>query len=85
MRAFVRRTKQHLIPLLAQSIRKAHRIAVAMEAKRFSEHNRRTYYYGISFSHRDIWFVLSVVLFIFLPVWTANWYPYSSIIDVRFI
>lgn len=52
--AFVRRVKAYSIPLLAQSIRKAQRIAVAMEAKRFSQVQKRTYYYVIGFSRWDI-------------------------------
>ncbi|HEY1213413.1 MAG TPA: energy-coupling factor transporter transmembrane component T, partial [Bryobacteraceae bacterium] len=42
--------RMYAIPLLAQSIRRAHRTAVAMEAKRFSMQKQRTYYYRITYS-----------------------------------
>ncbi|WP_211746919.1 energy-coupling factor transporter transmembrane component T [Paenibacillus sp. Marseille-Q4541] len=50
--------KQYAIPLLAQSIRKAQRIAVAMEAKGFQSENKRTFFYQIGYSHRDLWFAI---------------------------
>lgn len=50
--------KSYAIPLLAQSIRRAQRIAVAMEAKGFQSENKRTYYYHISYSGSDFWFVV---------------------------
>ena len=49
--------KVYTIPLLSGSIRRAHRIAVAMEAKRFSGKESRTYYYDIGFSGNDVLFL----------------------------
>lgn len=46
------RMKLYIIPLLAQSIRRAHRIAVSMEAKQFQE--KRTYYYVTRYSVNDV-------------------------------
>ena len=54
--------KVYTIPLLSGSIRRAHRIAVAMEAKRFSGHVKRTYYYEIGFSGNDFVFLAYMVL-----------------------
>lgn len=54
--------KVYTIPLLSGSIRRAHRIAVAMEAKRFSGKESRTYYYDIGFSGNDILFFGYMVL-----------------------
>lgn len=48
--------KSYSIPLLSQGIRRAHRIAVAMEAKRFSD-SSRTYYYEIGLTKIDMLFV----------------------------
>ena len=50
--------KSYAIPLLAQSIRRAQRIAVAMEAKGFQSENKRTYYYRIGYSNSDVWFIV---------------------------
>lgn len=57
--------KLYAIPLLAQSIRRAQRIAVAMEAKGFQSENKRTYYYPISYSGSDFWFVVYFIGAIF--------------------
>jgi len=54
--------KVYTIPLLSGSIRRAHRIAVAMEAKRFSGKEGRTYYYDIGFSGNDILFIAYMAL-----------------------
>lgn len=54
--------KVYTIPLLSGSIRRAHRIAVAMEAKRFSGNVKRTYYYEIGYSSNDILFLAYMLL-----------------------
>lgn len=54
--------KAYSIPMLSGSIRRAHRIAVAMEAKRFSDTRNRTYYYEMGFSKLDIVFILYFVI-----------------------
>lgn len=54
--------KRYAVPLLSQSIRRAQRIAVAMEAKRFSNDSNRTYYYEIGFSKYDVLFVTVIAL-----------------------
>ncbi|NEU30532.1 energy-coupling factor transporter transmembrane protein EcfT [bacterium LRH843] len=53
------------VPLFAQSIRRAQRVAVAMEAKRFQMGAVRTYYYPMAYSKMDIVFaVVFLTLFI---------------------
>lgn len=52
------RLKLYSVPLFAQSIRKAQRIAIAMEAKQFRMGRQRTYYYITSYSRTDIYFLL---------------------------
>ncbi|TBL81784.1 energy-coupling factor transporter transmembrane component T family protein [Paenibacillus thalictri] len=52
------RLRRYAVPLLAQSIRRAQRIAVAMEAKRFSSAKERTYYYELGFSASDVFYAL---------------------------
>lgn len=74
---------RYAIPLLAQSIRRAHRIAVAMEAKRFAGNAKRTYYYSIDFSYRDtIFIVYGVAVFVIALLAGTHW-PYTDVTDVR--
>lgn len=72
------------VPLLAQSIRRAQRIAVAMEAKRFSSGRGRTYYYEIGFSGYDGLYALFWALAIVAAVYLGNHFPFISISDVRY-
>ncbi|SFL86631.1 energy-coupling factor transport system permease protein [Gracilibacillus orientalis] len=58
--------KLYAIPLLAQSIRRAHRIAVAMEAKKFSKDSQRTYYYHLRYTNKDVLFSIFLVVWLFL-------------------
>lgn len=76
--------KMYAVPLLAQSIRRAQRIAVAMEARRFNTQSQRTYYYKTGFSGAD---GLMVVCWIgiFTVAWWIGWhYPVVESTDVRF-
>ncbi|WP_438318147.1 energy-coupling factor transporter transmembrane component T family protein [Sporosarcina sp. FA9] len=52
------RLKMFTVPLFAQSIRRAQRVAVAMEAKRFQMSARRTYFYPTKYSKLDAVFIL---------------------------
>ena len=47
------RFRDFSVPLISQSIRRAQRIAVAMEAKSFQMSAKRTYYYPATFSALD--------------------------------
>ncbi|MCF6139239.1 energy-coupling factor transporter transmembrane component T family protein [Pseudalkalibacillus berkeleyi] len=76
--------KSYSIPLLSQSIRRAHRIAVAMEAKRFTGEGKRTYYYRIGFSTNDGVFVFLLVAMILLSYYTAEVWPMFPVEDVRY-
>lgn len=74
----------YAIPLLAQSIRRAQRIAVAMEARRFNNSKNRTYYYRLGFSYTDGLMVVCWIS-IFTGAWLiGSWWPMFSITDVRF-
>jgi energy-coupling factor transport system permease protein len=59
-RGVFQRLKLYGVPLFAQSIRRAQRIAVAMEAKQFRMNQKRTYYYQTDFSKTDIGFLAYV-------------------------
>ncbi|WP_166001415.1 energy-coupling factor transporter transmembrane component T [Bacillus sp. Cs-700] len=72
----------YAVPLLSQSIRRAHRIAVAMEAKQFNN-KERTYYYKQTFSKVDIYFVLYIIAGFCLSYWIGYTFPYFEITDVR--
>ncbi|MFQ3544215.1 energy-coupling factor transporter transmembrane component T [Halobacillus rhizosphaerae] len=82
-RGFYEKLKSYAIPLLSQSIRRAYRIAVAMEAKRFSNQGQRTYFYRIGFSKFDILFLFYFLSVIVVANFTALHFPYFSIKDVR--
>ena len=81
---FYKKIKAYSIPLLSQSIRRAYRIAVAMEAKRFTNHGNRTYFYRLGFSKFDVIFLCYLLVIIPLSYVTATHFPYFSITDVRF-
>ncbi|WP_449539272.1 energy-coupling factor transporter transmembrane component T family protein [Ferdinandcohnia sp. Marseille-Q9671] len=75
-RSLFLKLKAYSIPLLSQSIRRAHRIAIAMEAKRFSNHSKRTFYYEFTFSKHDIHFILYFVLLLGIGYLTSLFFPY---------
>ncbi|WLR43066.1 energy-coupling factor transporter transmembrane component T [Bacillus carboniphilus] len=83
IKGFYEKLKAFSIPMLSQSIRRAHRIAVAMEAKRFSQVKERTYYYKISFSKYDVVFVFYFVVMVSLAYMSSQQFPYFDILDVR--
>ncbi|MCS7458897.1 energy-coupling factor transporter transmembrane protein EcfT [Paenibacillus doosanensis] len=74
----------YAIPLLAQSIRRAQRIAVAMEAKRFSSARARTYYYRIGFSLRDAYLLLYLTAAVLAALYIGQHFPYFHVGDVRY-
>lgn len=63
--------KAYSIPLLSQSIRRAHRIAVAMEAKRFSNQKKRTFYYEMTLSKYDMIFIFYFVIMLSLGYYVS--------------
>ncbi|MCW9706959.1 energy-coupling factor transporter transmembrane component T family protein [Fodinibius salsisoli] len=83
-RGLVQRMKMYAIPLLAQSIRRAQRIAVSMEARQFNRQGDRTYYYQTGFSGMDALMLFSWIG-IFTIAWWIGWhFPFVEITDVRF-
>ncbi|MEI7026608.1 energy-coupling factor transporter transmembrane component T family protein [Paenibacillus sp. y28] len=71
------------VPLLAQSIRRAQRMAVAMEAKRFSKSSKRTYYYKVGFSAADLVLVLYFLIALTAAHMAGLFFPYIDSLDVR--
>ncbi|MFC4404429.1 energy-coupling factor transporter transmembrane component T family protein [Gracilibacillus xinjiangensis] len=56
------RIKYYAVPILAQSIRRAHRISTAMEAKSFNGDVKRTYFYQIGYGRYDLYFCLLLII-----------------------
>jgi len=81
--AVYRKLRFYAIPLLAQSIRRAQRIAVAMEAKRFVSNRERTYYYIIGYSWRDALYIAVLIGSFACAWWIGTGWPYFDITDVR--
>jgi energy-coupling factor transport system permease protein len=81
--AIFAKMKSYTIPLLSQSIRRAHRIAVAMEAKGFSDSKKRTYYYEVGYSKYDLLFILYFVILLFVGYLIAINLPYLPATDIR--
>jgi energy-coupling factor transport system permease protein len=76
--------KRYAIPLLAQSIRRAQRMAVAMEAKGFKEGGSRTFYVQIGYSQADVWFVGYFIIMLTAAYILGITFPYNSmLVDVR--
>lgn len=65
-RAVYDRMKLYIIPLLAQSIRRAHTIAIAMQAKQFGQ--TRSYYYKTPIRRIDGLLILYVLISIVLSI-----------------
>ncbi|QTN00645.1 energy-coupling factor transporter transmembrane protein EcfT [Sediminibacillus dalangtanensis] len=81
---FIEKFRLYSIPLLSQSIRRAHRLAVAMEAKSFQGSANRTFYYKMGFSWLDTIFLLYFIIFISASYLLAIYFPYFPAADVRF-
>ncbi|OXM87320.1 energy-coupling factor transporter transmembrane component T family protein [Paenibacillus rigui] len=84
LRGFYETLRLYSVPLLAQSIRRAQRIAVAMEAKRFSMARARTYYYRIGFSAGDAFLLLYLTGMLAAALYAGLHFPYFHIGDVRY-
>ncbi|MED4609562.1 energy-coupling factor transporter transmembrane component T family protein [Paenibacillus validus] len=83
LRGVLDSVKRYAIPLLAQSIRRAQRIAVAMEAKRFSGSGARTFYYRIGWSGNDAALVALMACIWCAALVFATQLPHFSMTDVR--
>lgn len=86
VRGMVHRAGMYAVPLLAQSIRRAHRVAAAMEAKKFNGEagKHRTYYYVSRFTVFDVLIVLLLAGAACGAYVIAIRYPWFGIGDVRF-
>lgn len=62
--ARIQHVRRYLIPLLANAIRKAERVAIAMESKGFTGSSDRSHYYKLTVKRRD-WIFFSSFLLVF--------------------
>lgn len=84
LRGWIQRLHHYAVPMLARSIRRAQRIAVAMEAKRFSMKQRaRTYYYPTSLSQWDVRLIILLSALIAAAYMASLWMPMLGVGDVR--
>ncbi|WP_137789464.1 energy-coupling factor transporter transmembrane component T [Bacillus sp. E(2018)] len=82
---FLKRIERLAIPLLSQSIRRAYRIAVSMEAKRFQSNRKRTFYYEVGFSRNDLIFLCYFLVLIGVAYLLSNHFPFLPNTDVRYL
>lgn len=76
--------KLYMVPLLAQGIRRAHRVAVAMETKAFDGQGERSYYYPSEYSRSDIWVILLLSAAVAAALLMSILLPPFGITDVRY-
>ncbi|MCI1882708.1 MAG: energy-coupling factor transporter transmembrane protein EcfT [Sporolactobacillus sp.] len=84
-KAFYERFRRYALTLLVQSIRRAQRTAVAMEAKRFSiSGSERTYYYRVGWSRYDIGFILLIIAVVAAGFFLSYQFPptpFDNVLD----
>jgi len=84
MKARYERVKRYAITLLAQSIRRAQRTAVAMEAKQFSMTRKRTYYYQVVYSRYDLLFACLIMAAVIGSFALSHYFPltpYQNVLE----
>lgn len=64
---------QLAIPLLAQSIRRAYRVGLAMVAKQFDEHKSRTFFYEMTLGRTDIYYFFVMTSVVLLSIFIGRW------------
>ena len=83
IRGWYERLHHYLVPTMAHNIRRAQRVAIAMESKRFQMQASRTYYYVTTITIRDVSFILAMITLAVLVYYTAQlipivgWHPRS--------
>ncbi|AWB45831.1 energy-coupling factor transporter transmembrane protein EcfT [Paenibacillus sp. CAA11] len=83
-RGYLRLVKLYGVPLLAQSIRRAHRVATAMESKQFDDKRSRSYYYPSVYSASDLQLALLLAGAVAAAVLLTAAFPWFGLSDVRY-
>ncbi|GIP24089.1 energy-coupling factor transporter transmembrane protein EcfT [Paenibacillus sp. J22TS3] len=84
LKGVVGQVKLYGVPLLAQSIRRASRVAVAMESKKFNRNRMRTYYYPSKYTRYDVYTVLLFGTVVAAAYWAGEGLAVFGITDVRY-
>ncbi|PYZ98904.1 hypothetical protein CR205_10130 [Alteribacter lacisalsi] len=80
----IRQFRRYAIPLMANAIRKAERVAIAMESKGFTGETERTHYHKMTVGRRD-WMFLSTFVFAFAATILASYvFGYLNIFGYQF-
>ncbi|MCL1632595.1 energy-coupling factor transporter transmembrane protein EcfT [Sporolactobacillus sp. CPB3-1] len=82
VKAFSNKMIRYLLMMLAQSIRRAQRTAIAMEAKRFSMTEARTYYYEIGWSVYDLYFLFILLITVTSGFICSSLFPVTPFTNV---
>ncbi len=75
----IRQFRRYAIPLLANAIRKAERVAVAMESKGFTGSPKRSHYHEMKVTRRDWVFFSTFVFVFFVTVFTSYLLGYLNV------
>ncbi|MGN7360078.1 energy-coupling factor transporter transmembrane component T family protein [Paenibacillus sp. SAF-054] len=84
LRGVAEHIRMYAVPLLSQSIRRAHRVAVAMEAKQFDGKGARTFFYPSQMTWLDGLIAILLLLAPAAAYAAAIGLPWLGITDVRY-
>jgi energy-coupling factor transport system permease protein len=76
--------RRYAIPLLANAIRKAERVAIAMESKGFTGEGERTHYHEMTVNKRDWIFVSVFFAMFFVSMFVSYQFGYLNIFGKKF-
>ncbi|UCZ52221.1 energy-coupling factor transporter transmembrane protein EcfT [Bacillus shivajii] len=76
--------RRYAIPLLANAIRKAERVAIAMESKGFTGSTDRTHYYKLTVKKRDWVFLSGFVIVLFGAVYVSYQLGHLNVFGRKF-
>lgn len=65
--------RRYAIPLLANGIRKAERVSIAMESKGFTGDTDRTHYHNMTVDKRD-WLFFALMIGVLIAVFVLSYY-----------
>ncbi|MGJ9382152.1 energy-coupling factor transporter transmembrane component T family protein [Salipaludibacillus sp. CF4.18] len=80
----IQQFRRYSIPLMANAIRKAERVAIAMESKGFTGSTDRTYYHLMTVGKKDWAFFVSIVGIFFIVIFASYQLGYLNIFGRQF-
>ncbi|TMW70289.1 energy-coupling factor transporter transmembrane component T family protein [Alteribacter natronophilus] len=84
IRGRIRQFRRYSIPLMANAIRKAERVAIAMESKGFTGSTGRTHYHEMKVGRKDWMFFSAFVTAFFAVVFASYLFGYLNIFGYQF-